>query len=125
MILITGGVLRDLLRMIKDAAELAIEKEEETLNETHYTYAYRNLLKAYRNTIAEYYDSSRNITISPEEFYKELSELANDKLKQPNNSEKMLLLRYNLCVLSYNEENWSDVHPIVKDLLKEKGLLAD
>ena len=25
--------------------------------------------------------------------------------------------------LNYNDENWSDVHPIVKDILKDKGLL--
>ncbi len=35
----------------------------------------------------------------------------------------MLDLRNNLTVLSYNDVGWSDVHPVVRDILKEKGLI--
>ena len=30
-------------------------------------------------------------------------------------------LRNNLTILGYNGEHWSDVHPVVMDILKERG----
>jgi len=32
-------------------------------------------------------------------------------------------LKHNLCILGYNTDTWYDVHPAVKEILKEKGLI--
>ena len=121
MIKITGGVLRDLFRMINDAADFAEEKANIQIEDSAYLYAYRELQKEYSNSIAPYTENGN--TITADEFYQTLKELAMSTDKKPNNSETLFPLRQNLCVLTYNGENWCDVHPIVKDILIEKGLL--
>lgn len=52
-----------------------------------------------------------------------LVELARNSNKQVVNTEEVMHLRSNLCILTYNGQDWADVHPIVKELLQEKGLL--
>jgi hypothetical protein len=36
----------------------------------------------------------------------------------------MLDLMNNLTVLGYNGDNWHDVHPTVRDILKERGMIG-
>ena len=123
MILACGGVLRDLFRMIKDAADAAEDRSKDKIGVREYEYAYRELQKSYDHTIADYYDDEYKIAITAQQFYDVLVALTKSTDKQPQNTKELLQLRQNLCVLTYNGENWSDVHPVVKEILKSKGLL--
>jgi hypothetical protein len=58
-----------------------------------------------------------------QQLYETLRDLANNADKQPPNNELILLLRQNLCMLSYNGEGWCDVHPAMKAVLKDRKYL--
>lgn len=118
-ILSSGGCIRDLFRMIIDASDFAIEDNLDKINDEHYKKAFIKLKRSYRETIAEK-EKPDGTKIKAEEYYKVLSELNKNSLKQLDNSEISLDLRHNLCILGYNGEGWYDVHPVVREILKER-----
>ncbi len=119
MIGYSGGCLWDLFRMIKDAADNALEREREVIAEEDFKVAYLYLKSDYESTISE----NKKESIPVDDYYKMLVECAGDKNKKPRQTKELLDLRNNLTVLGYNGESWSDVHPVVRDILKERGLL--
>lgn len=119
MILKSGGVLWDLFRMIKDAADSALNGKRKKIGQADFQSAYLRLKSDYHNTIAE----NKEKGITTEDYYRILSRCAVEKTKNPEPTDALLDLRHNLTVLEYNGDQWSDVHPIVRDLLREKGLI--
>lgn len=122
MILYSGGVLRDLFLLITEAASNAIDHDRASINDEDWQSAYHELKKEYSNNIADYRQGST--LHSAKDYFLELQALAQSKTKLVVNSEKVLHLRQNLCILGYNGTNWCDVHPIVKDILKDQGYLS-
>ncbi|MDM8536507.1 hypothetical protein QUF70_07135 [Desulfobacterales bacterium HSG17] len=114
----SGGCLWDLFHMIISAADNALDYERDIINKEDYTSAYYSLKAEYERTIAE--NKEKGITV--DDYFNELSACAADPDKKPKSSDIMLDLMSNQTVLNYNGENWHDVHPIVKDILKERGL---
>ena len=119
MIKYSGGCLWDLFQMIKDASDNALDFERNKINRTDFDSAYKALKLDYEYTIAE--NVEKEITV--DRYYEALKRCALDEKKKPESTDIMLDLRNNLTVLSYNDINWSDVHPVVKDILKEKELI--
>ncbi len=118
-ILACGGVIRDLFNLLVDASRLADNRKSAIIDEVHFTYAFNKLKKVYDHTIADYKgESGTNYTA--QQLYETLANLAKDEDKQPPNNELILMLRQNLCVLSYNGEGWCDVHPAMKAVLKDR-----
>lgn len=122
MILISGGVLRDLFLLIGAAAANADVYDRSIIEEQDWKKAYQRLKKDYDNNIADN-RLNDNQFYSAESYYKALVNLAKDPQKKVEHSEEVMHLRQNLCILGYNGENWYDVHPIVKDILQERGRL--
>ncbi len=122
MIRKTGGVIRDLFSMINDAADAADSREKQAMDTDDYRYAYNQLKKEYSNTIADYVEDGK-VKYTAADYYHSLAALAKSADKQPDNTEILMHLRQNLCVLSYNGEGWCDANPIVKDILQDKGYL--
>lgn len=120
-ILTTGGVIRDLFAMLNDAATATLYARKAAIGDEHFTFAYNQLRREYSNTVADYPDDSGSIRYKAQEFYAAMATLIGSSDRKPHNSELMMLLRQNLCVLSYNGEGWCDVHPIMRDVLAEKG----
>ena len=118
-ILSSGGCLRDLFRMIKLGAGSAISKERITIEEPDFQYGFNKLKNDYFNTIS--YDERTGLDAN--DFYKILADCCNSKDKRPSDVKGMMDLKHNLCILGYNNDTWFDVHPVVKKLLREKGLL--
>ena len=114
-----GGSLRDLFRMINLAAENALDYGRKVIEKEDYKYSTAKLKNDYYNSIS--YNEKTGIT--PQEYYDLLVKCYNDKEKKPMNDRGMLDLRYSMCVLGYNSENWYDVHPAVKEILKEKKMI--
>ncbi|NTW53781.1 MAG: hypothetical protein HGB15_03230, partial [Chlorobaculum sp.] len=56
-------------------------------------------------------------------YYETLKSIALSETKKVDNTEAALDLRQNLCILSYNDEGWSDVHPIVRSILEERKMI--
>lgn len=117
-----GGVLRDLFTMISNAADFAATEGLPVIQEQHFTFAFNKLKREYDATVADY-TSESNTVYKAKQMYEALRDLALDTDKQPDNEEIMLLLRQNLCVLSYNGEGWCDVHPAMKAVLKDRKYL--
>ena len=121
MILCSGGCLWDLFRMIRDAADSALNHERSKINREDFRDAYLSLKSDYYFTIADNKDKG----ITANTYFQTLKQCALDKTKKPESTEAMLDLRNNLTVLGYNGDQWSDVHPVVRDILREKGLIQD
>jgi hypothetical protein len=115
----SGGCLFDMFRMIKDAADNALDFNRKKIIEDDFKAAYLYLKSDYESTIAE----NKAEGISVDNYFKMLVECAKDKKKKPRQTKELLDLRNNLTVLGYNGDSWSDVHPVVRDILKERGKL--
>jgi energy-coupling factor transporter ATP-binding protein EcfA2 len=116
----SGGCIRDLFRLIAEAAEHTIDYGREIINKVDCQSSLSSLKREYYNTIADNYRNG--VRIEVETYYKTLVGVAKDSSKRVDNTEEILDLRQNLCILGYNGEGWCDVHPIVKEILVEKGL---
>lgn len=119
MIRHSGGCLRDLFLMIREAADSAADQDREVITEEDRIQAYQKLKREYANTIAD--NVMGNTKYPVEKYYATLVNLAKSTTKQIDNTEEEMHLKQNLCILGYNGEGWCDVHPIVKDILKERG----
>lgn len=121
MIRYSGGVLRDLFFLILEAAENAMDHERESINDEDWNTAFNSLKRDYNTNIADFRDGDK--LYEAETYLNILVELANNSNKQVVNTEEVMHLRSNLCILAYNGQDWTDVHPIVKELLRERELL--
>ena len=119
MIKLSGGCLWDLFRIIREASDNALDNAQGQIRYDDFHSAYRTLKADYEATIAE--DSAKKI--SAEDYYEALKECAENDIKKPNATDIILDLRNNMTLLNYNGDDWSDVHPVVKEILKEKGYL--
>lgn len=122
MILISGGVLRDLFLLIGEAAANADVYERPRIGADDWNKAYLRLKRDYDNNIADNRINDKQF-YPAENYYKVLADLAQNPQKQVEHSEEVMHLRQNLCILGYNGENWYDVHPIVRDILSSRGKL--
>ncbi len=114
-----GGCIRDLFRLIQEAAENALDYIREKITEADRLRAWQTLKKEYEGNIADNMVGNTKYPVAG--YFDLLVKLAKSKNKKPENTEELLHLRDNLCVLGYNGDGWCDVHPIVKAILKERN----
>jgi len=119
---ISGGCLRDLFSMIRDAVMSAVDHEREMVIATDYRTAFFSLRRDYENTVAEKRVDNR-VIVSVGEYYEALVGVALSKTKKVNNTPTVLDLRHNLTILGYDDEAWCDVHPVVRTILQERELI--
>jgi hypothetical protein len=121
MIKMSGGSIRDLFIMVQEAAETAVDYEREKITDQDYWSAFYRLKGNYSTSIADFTDADGKF-FSVKDYFATLVELAKSPDKKISNTEILLHLRESTCVLSYNEKQWMDVHPIVKEILKERKM---
>lgn len=122
MIGYSGGCVRDLFLMIKEAADTALDTDREQIGADEVQRALQLLKKEYDNNVADY-RKPNGVLITAKDYYEVLVNLARSEDKKLENTEAAMDLRQNLCILGYNGEGWCDVHPIMKEVLKDRGLL--
>ncbi|HEY9204521.1 MAG TPA: P-loop NTPase fold protein [Candidatus Methanoperedens sp.] len=106
----SGGVVRELIRIIRDSSIRAITKGKEKIDKEIAVAVVNDMKNLYRGQISE-------------EDYQKLMEIYGSK--ELKRDEKLVRLLHNLSILEYrNDKNWCDVNPIVKSLLTEKGLIT-
>jgi hypothetical protein len=105
--------------MIAEAAEHTIDFGNTTISEMDCDISIQSLKREYDNTIADNFRNGKKIEVAT--YYNALVKMAKDPGKKADHTEEILDLRQNLCVLGYNGTGWCDVHPIVKEILIEKG----
>ncbi|MFA9212982.1 MAG: hypothetical protein ACEQSR_03945 [Candidatus Methylacidiphilales bacterium] len=119
MILMSGGCLRDLFLLIKEAAEIARDYDREKISETDYKKSLNKLKNDYQRYLS---DEKIEDTFYPvQQMYDVLINLI--KHDKNDTTLMMLKLRETQCVFSYNGEFWCAVHPVVKLILEDKKLL--
>lgn len=119
----SGGVLRDLFKMIEDAANSANEKKFDKIEEKTSDGAFDRLKQTYHSMITV--EGKPETGITTNDLYDKLKELIKSKEKKPPLDKIILLLLSCLAVVEYNGKQWFDVHPAVKSLLKEMGKLNE
>jgi len=113
---LSGGCIRDLFALISQSAESCQDDKRKLINAIDEQYAINSLKSDYRSTIADNPDEN----ITAEEYYQVLEGLVNNPKKMIDNSTAVMHLRQNLTILSYNGVGWCDVHPIVKENIKDR-----
>ena len=104
----SGGALRDLFQMIRDASFEALLKGHMKITQEDATVAYCKL------------KSENERLIRSENEIKKLVEIYNNPRLLTTDDTVMELLLKGL-VLEYNGERWCGLHPAVEDFLTEKG----
>ncbi len=122
MIKYSGGCLRDLFSMITEASESAMDENRPKINDADWQNAFQRIKNEYEHTIADYVEDGK-VIYKASDYFKVLVDLAKSTTKKPDNTQVAMQLRQNLCILGYNGEGWCDVHPIVKEILKEREIL--
>jgi len=121
LILDSGGCFRDLFLMIQEASQIALDGSRNTMSESDCRAAFTKLKREYDASIAN--STIDGVKYTAAQYYATLVALAKNETKKPENTNEVLHLRQNLCILGYNGEGWCDVHPIVLAILKERNKL--
>ena len=113
---VSGGVFREMARIIGIAAANAFSRGEDKIQKQDVEAAEAEIRNDFRR-ILEPEDYIALNKIYETRDLKELEKRSND----PKDLEKPSKLLHNLSVLEYqNKENWCDVHPAVVPLIKEE-----
>ena len=114
----SGGCIRDLFLMIQEAAESALDVEREAIANDDVQLAIQRLKNEYDNNIAD--NVIDGVKFTADRYYEVLVKLYESETKKVDNTLEVMHLRQNLCILGYNGEGWTDVHPVVIDILRER-----
>ncbi|MGE5458483.1 MAG: P-loop NTPase fold protein [Methanococcaceae archaeon] len=107
----SGGVIREFIRIIRDSAVRAIARRKALIDKDIAIEVINGLKNSYQAQLSD-------------EDYDVLLEIY--KTKDIKRDEKLVGLLHNLSVLEYkNGRSWCDVNPIVRSILEEKNLLKN
>ncbi len=105
-ITISGGVFREMARIVRDAADNAIARNVETIEKQDVERAESEIRNEFRRTL-ELKD------------YEELKKIYGSQ--ELRGSDVCAKLLHNLSILEYrNKKNWYDIHPVIIPLLEER-----
>jgi DNA polymerase III delta prime subunit len=108
MIMKTGGSLRDLFSVIREAAQRTIRREADIITQADANRALENK----KTAIVRLIDINRH--------YKILSEIYKGKRQLFESKEMLLEMLQANVVLAYNGKGWYNLHPLVFEFLKEQ-----
>lgn len=105
----SGGVVREFIRIIRDSAVRAITKNRDIIDKDIAVEVVNGLKNIYQAQLSD-------------EDYQVLKEV--HRTKDIKKDEQLVGLLHNLSVLEYrNDRSWCDLNPIVRAILDEKNLL--
>ena len=105
----SGGVIREYIRIIRDSAVRAITRKKTLIDKDIAVEVINGLKNSYQAQLSD-------------EDYEVLLKIY--KTKDIKRDEKLVGLLHNLSVLEYkNGRSWCDLNPIVRSILEEKNLL--
>ena len=115
---LSGGCLRDLFQVLKFASGSALDRGRKKIELPDFQYALSKLKSEYYAAIG-YNEQSG---LSAADYYKILVDCVNSKDKKPMDVKGMTDLKHINAIMGYDVDTWFDVHPAVKEILKEKKL---
>ena len=105
----SGGVVREYIRIIRDSAIKALARGKTSINKDIAMEVVNGLKNIYKAQLSD-------------ADYEVLEDVC--KTKDIKRDEKLVGLLHNLSVLEYkNADSWCDLNPIVRSILDEKGIL--
>ena len=105
----SGGVVREFIRIIRDSAVRAITRKKDLIDKDIAVEVVNGLKNIYQAQLSD-------------EDYQVLQEV--HQTKDIKRDEQLVGLLHNLSVLEYkNDRSWCDLNPIVRAILEEKNLL--
>jgi hypothetical protein len=106
---LSGGVLRELVALARDACSFARVRKGERVEVEDVEHAASRLRSVFAGLLTD-------------EHYRELWRIHTDPHHRYTNSEAAQQLVHNLSLLEYDEDgdSWWDVHPVVRPLLEER-----
>jgi hypothetical protein len=115
----TGGVLRDLLWVIRQATLVAELGGEERISRRAMRHSLDELKKRYFQSVR---GKGEVETIA---LYERMKAIAKAPLGRMPVDETMQLLLYTRAVIEYNNIGWYDLHPLMRETLREMGYVDD
>ncbi|MEA3340849.1 MAG: hypothetical protein U9R15_12875, partial [Chloroflexota bacterium] len=115
----TGGIVRDLLAVLREASTVAYYREASRISTEAVRYALDRLKADYRTSV---YGKSDSETPT-ERLYERMVEIAQAPNKQVSVDEALILLLYTQAVVEYNGQGWYDLHPLMLEALYDMGYL--
>ncbi|HJH32360.1 MAG TPA: hypothetical protein C5S50_09360 [Methanosarcinaceae archaeon] len=107
----SGGVVREYIRIIRDSAIRALARGKTSISKDIAVEVVNGLKNLYKAQLSD-------------GDYKVLQDVCSTK--DIKRDEQLVGLLHNLSVLEYkNAESWCDLNPIVRSILDEKGMLPD
>lgn len=113
----TGGILRDLLRVIQNASQIARYADEKQITQRAVRSSLNRLKTLYSNSV---YGRGE---VSTEDLYTKMVEVFHAKHGRVPLDERLRLLLYTQAVIEYNGHGWYKLHPLMEEVLKEMGRL--
>jgi hypothetical protein len=132
MIFNCGGCLGDLFLMVQEAGESAASWDRQKIEEFDWKVAYNTLKNDYSRTIADKVvprpsGQGYDVIVSGARYQEVLSRIANSvsENRYANNTLAELDLFANASIICYQDSQgeWCDAHPMVKDYLRDRGLI--
>jgi hypothetical protein len=122
LIVASGGNLRDLFAMTREAADLAALRGDARMTTLDAKKAIQKTVQLYRNRLGT--SAEEPDAVPYEQLRAKLLQIYRDEaLAQVPDAALYALLR-SRAVLHFNGESWFGVHTVVVDILKEQELLA-
>ena len=107
----SGGVVREYIRIIRDSAIRALAKGKTSISKDIAVEVVNSLKNIYKAQLSD-------------KDYEVLQDVC--RTKDIKRDEQLVGLLHNLSVLEYkNADSWCDLNPIVRSILDEKGFLPD
>ncbi|MCD4785197.1 MAG: hypothetical protein K8T10_15380 [Candidatus Eremiobacteraeota bacterium] len=113
----TGGVLRDVFKVLDIAASAAYYRKKEVIDKKDLDYGLKRVKNDYNSSIV----GDKKLGISTEDLYKKLKDIYDNKIKKLPYSDTLALLVNSQALIEYNGEQWYDIHPLVVQLMKDFG----
>jgi hypothetical protein len=113
----TGGILRDLLRVIQNASQIARYADERQITVGAVRSSLNRLKTFYSNSVYGRGD------VSTEDLYKKMVDVFHARHGRVPLDERLRLLLYAQAVIEYNGHGWYKLHPLMEEVLKEMGRL--
>ncbi|MCP4158309.1 MAG: AAA family ATPase [bacterium] len=108
IIMASGGIIRDVIRIIQGCCLICVSEKKNVIDET---------------VAKEAIDSVKNEFLRqiPKDLYDKLIAVKNSKSKRPDVDQELQRLLYCLGVLEYiNSDTWYEIHPLTLELVEEK-----
>ena len=112
----SGGVLRDVLYLLREAAITARVSDRERVELADVEAAARRLRQDYSNRLAPREDENNPVTLR--EIFGTLGASTDWPKRFVDYDAALQMLLQSLCILEYNGEGWYDLHPLVHEYLR-------